>query len=120
MAVLADTEFKGIQINGAYWRCESILVTQTYQASADMPKYMSDHTWDDAVPGKKVGIAAFFKCYTNEEKSKDLLCDKNYKLMEKRVYVALDQDVDITQNLFQLAYEYVLSEGQFLHGGTPV
>jgi len=119
MAILANTEFKGIAVNGAYWRCESILVTQTYQASADMPKYMSNHTIDDAVPGKKVGILAFFKCYADEEKSKDLMCEKEYKLSEKKVYVALDQDIDITQNLFQLAYEFVLSEGQFLYGGTP-
>ena len=120
MAITSNTNWKGITISGAYWRCESITVYQTYQASADMPQFMSDHTKEDGTIGKKVDVMATFRCYADEEKSKDLMCREQYQIDEKRVKVVRDEDIDLGQNMFQLAYNSVIAEGGFLEGGEAV
>ena len=119
MALIANPTYKGISVNGAYWRCENIYINQTYQASADMPQFMSDHTKEDGTIGKKVVVMAVFRCYANEANSKDLLCREQYQIDEKRIRVVDDEDIDLGQNMFQIAYNFALSEGQFLEGGTP-
>lgn len=120
MAITANTDYKGITVDNAYWRCEKIEVFQTYQASADMPRYMEDHLKEDGTYGKKVVVTATFKCYANEANAKDLMCREQYLLDEKRIKVVNDEDIDLGQNLFQLAYNFVTSEGQFLEDGTAV